>query len=73
MLAFIAPRFEALAEDTLSALPNGIVVRRWACASDSPIEALHALPVSLVLAQRAAQRLGYDAGRPGVQEFGECI
>lgn len=73
VLALITPDFEELAEATLALLPPEVVIERWRFSADAPGVVLPALEASMVLAGAAAQRLGYDAGRPGVPEFGHHI
>jgi hypothetical protein len=73
VLALITPDFEELAEATLALLPPEVVIERWRFSKDMPGVVLPALEASMILAGAAAQRLGYDAGRPGVPEFGHHI
>ena len=73
VLALTAPRFADLADDTLRNLPPDVSVSTWSAAGDDPGDAVPLLLRSLALAGAAARRLGYDAGRPGVPEFGHRI
>jgi len=73
VLALIAPKFRDLAEDTLKELPADTTVEKLEVQTDSPSEMLGALLSSIELTGRAAKRRGYDAGRPGVPEFGTRI
>jgi hypothetical protein len=73
ILALVTPRIAALARDTLAAVPSNVTVDTWLFESDGPAEVLVGLTYSMLFAQAAAVRLGYDAGRPGVPEFGHRI
>lgn len=73
VLALISPTFFALANDTLKEIPPEVRVERWSFEKESPAIALLGLQQSMELAGIAAARHGYDAGRPGVPEFGEHI
>jgi HAD superfamily hydrolase (TIGR01484 family) len=73
VLALISPTYAKLAHDTLAEIPSEVPIERWAFEDESPVIALLGLQRSLELAGVAAARLGYDAGRPGVPEFGEHI
>ncbi len=73
VLALISPMFAALARDTLAEIPTGVPIERWEFADDSPAAALLGLQSAMELAGVAAAQLGYDAGRPGVPEFGHHI
>ncbi len=73
VLALVSPAFEALAVDTLAQVPTEIPCTTWRFASDGPQAAFEAILASLLLAGKAAQAKGYDAGRPGVPPFGERL
>lgn len=73
VLALTTPADNALATDTLAQLPPDVVVARWDFSSDTPQTTLMAILGSLVLAGALARDKLYDAGRPGVPEFGERI
>jgi hydroxymethylpyrimidine pyrophosphatase-like HAD family hydrolase len=73
VLALISPVFDALARDTLAEVPTNVPVERWQFSEDSPSIVLPGLQLALELAGAAATRIGYDAGRPGVPEFGHHI
>jgi hydroxymethylpyrimidine pyrophosphatase-like HAD family hydrolase len=73
VLALFSPAFAALARDTLAEVPPDVSIERWEFSDDSPAVALLGLQRALELAGVAAARLGYDAGRPGVPEFGHRI
>jgi hydroxymethylpyrimidine pyrophosphatase-like HAD family hydrolase len=73
VLALISPAFAELAGDTLAALPANVLVERWEFDVDSPAIALQGIQLAMELAGTAANRLGYDAGRPGVPDFGHRL
>ncbi len=73
VLALISPTFADLARDTLAQLPGDIPIERWEFTEDSPEVALVGLQRAMEFAGIVAARLGYDAGRPGVPEFGHHI
>ena len=73
VLALISPVFANLAHDTLAEVPTNVPIERWEFSEESPAIALVGLQRSLELTGIAAARLGYDAGRPGVPEFGHHI
>jgi hydroxymethylpyrimidine pyrophosphatase-like HAD family hydrolase len=73
VLALISPTYAKLAHDTLAEVPTEVLIERWSFGDESPTIALLGLQRSLELAGCAAARVGYDAGRPGVPEFGEHI
>lgn len=73
VLALISPVFAALARDTIAELPTDVPIERWEFSDDSPASALLGLQRAMELAGVAAAKLGYDAGRPGVPEFGHHI
>jgi hypothetical protein len=73
VLALISPVFAELARDTLAEVPANVPIERWEFSEESPAIALLGLQRALELAGFAATRLGYDAGRPGVPEFGHRI
>jgi hydroxymethylpyrimidine pyrophosphatase-like HAD family hydrolase len=73
ILALVSPRYAELAQRTLKSLPPEIPTDVWSFESDTPGDALLGLTKSMALAQVAAQRSGYDAGRPGVPIFGHEI
>lgn len=73
VIALLSPQFATLAQDTLDQFPSEVITETWSFSDDVPTEMLLALSQSFALAGLAATRLGYDAGRPGVPEFGHRI
>jgi hydroxymethylpyrimidine pyrophosphatase-like HAD family hydrolase len=73
VLALTSPKYRGLTLDTLALLPSEVAVATWDVGSDEPASMLEALAKSMHLAGAAAKRAGYDAGRPGVPEFGHRL
>lgn len=73
VLALVSPRYLDLANEILTHIPSDIPVVRWEISEEDPVESIVLLRRSLELAGRAAEKLGYNAGRPGVPEFGHRI
>lgn len=73
VLALVSPRCRELAAQTLACFPPEVSTSTWHVADDAPERVVELLIRAMHLAGKAAKRLGYDAGRPGVPEFGERI
>jgi hydroxymethylpyrimidine pyrophosphatase-like HAD family hydrolase len=73
VVAFIAPEYADLANDTLTQLPNGVPVIRIETAQVWPVGVLELLVGSMQLIGQVSDEAGLDPARPDVPEFGRTL
>jgi hydroxymethylpyrimidine pyrophosphatase-like HAD family hydrolase len=73
VVAFVAPEDKALADATLSCLPQDIPVVRFDFDGEYETSSISSLLAALYLSGWAGEAKGIDPGKPGVPPFGEKL
>jgi hydroxymethylpyrimidine pyrophosphatase-like HAD family hydrolase len=73
IVAFIAPEYADLANDTLAQLPNGVPVFRIETDQPWPVGVLELLVGSMQLIGQVSDAAGLDPARPRVPAFGRAL
>jgi len=73
VVAFIAPEYAALADDTLKQLPQEVQVIRIETVQAWPVSVLDLLVGSMQLVGQISAAANFDPARPRVPEFGRAL